>query len=326
MIEKLKYYISNSLNPYKNLAVEKYLLDNIEDDCITLYLWQNDNTVVIGRNQNPWAECNCSLLEKEGGHLARRLSGGGGVFHDTGNLNFTFLCSTENYDLTKHMEVIKNACAISGIEVEISGRNDILAEGRKFSGNAFYSSKGKSYHHGTILISADKEKMSRYLTPPEAKLISKGVKSVKSRTINLSEINSEITCEKMKENMLTAFSKTYGLTPELYKIKNTDEISILEKNYQSWEYLYGSTFPFSASLKEHFSWGHIEILLQVEKGVIKDLKVYSDSMDWELPDKIISALQNCRFEGNDLKISLSKTIQEPVADDILKLITQLNID
>ena len=136
MIKNLQYYISTSLNPYENLATEKYLLDTVAEDGYILYLWQNQNTVVIGKNQNPWAECRCNLLETEGGRLARRLSGGGAVFHDTGNLNFTFLCSAKNYDLDRQMKVIQTACSLAGIKTELSGRNDLLAAGRKFSGNA----------------------------------------------------------------------------------------------------------------------------------------------------------------------------------------------
>ena len=320
MINELKYFISVDFNPYKNLATEKYLLDNTPDDCCTLYLWQNENTVVIGRNQNLWAECNFSLLENEGGKLARRLSGGGAVFHDVGNLNFTFLCATENYNLEKQLEVIQTACSISGIKTEISGRNDILADGKKFSGNAFYHSKGKSYHHGTILISADKEKIARYLTPPKAKLQSKGVKSVKSRVINLSELNPELTTQDMKENMLFAFQKVYEKKPELFKIQDTKTISALEEQYKSWDYLFGQTFPFTISLEEHFSWGHTKILLQIENGMVKNSKTYTDSMDWSLAEKIDSALPSCRFEQSDIKKALLKELPEAIATQISELI------
>ena len=176
MIGKIEIYMSEDFNPYRNLATEKLLLDSVGEDSLILYLWQNEKTVVIGRNQNPLAECNCALLKEENGFLARRLSGGGAVFHDCGNLNFTFLCCTENYDLEKQLRVIQKACEMAGIHAELNGRNDLLADGRKFSGNAFYNSKGKSYHHGTILINADKEKLTKYLTPPKAKLWAKGVK------------------------------------------------------------------------------------------------------------------------------------------------------
>ena len=173
MIKKLQFYVSHTVNPYINLATEKYLFDTVDNDSLILYLWQNQNTVVIGKNQNAFSECRTELLTSEGGRLARRLSGGGAVFHDLGNLNFTFISSTDNLDVAKNMEVIRRACLLAGIDAECSGRNDVLADGRKFSGNAFYNSRGRSYHHGTLLINADTEKLGRYLTPPKAKLRAK---------------------------------------------------------------------------------------------------------------------------------------------------------
>mgnify|MGYP004479750105 CR=1 FL=1 len=137
MVTKLTYIESNQVNPYKNLAVEEYLLLHCEDKECILYLWQNQNTVVIGRNQNAWKECKVTKLEEENGHLARRLSGGGAVYHDLGNLNFTFLVNKDEYSLEKQLQVIINAMGRLGLKAEKSGRNDILIDGKKFSGNAF---------------------------------------------------------------------------------------------------------------------------------------------------------------------------------------------
>lgn len=325
MIKQLQIYISKCLDPYENLATEKYLLDTTPEDCCTLYLWQNQSTVVIGRNQNPWVECRCSLLESEGGKLARRLSGGGAVFHDLGNLNFTFLCSTKNYNLEKHIQVIQKACELAGITTEISGRNDILADGRKFSGNAFYNSKGKSYHHGTILVSANMERMQRYLTPSKAKLESKGVKSVKSRVINLSELSLDLTCEKMKHHMINALEKVYGMNAIECTHINIDEISRLAEEYGSWDYLYGSPIPFSFSCEERFSWGNVQLQLQVSGGIIQAVKVYTDSMEWDLPDRIQTALTNCRFDADSMSKSISKRLPQNIAGDFINLLNKQEI-
>ena len=130
MITKLRIYATTKTDPHLNLATEKHLMDITKPGECLLYLWQNKNTVVIGKNQNPWLECRTSLLEEEGGKLARRLSGGGAVFHDLGNLNFTFIMCKEDYDLDRQLSVIQTACAIAGIQAEKSGRNDILAVGR----------------------------------------------------------------------------------------------------------------------------------------------------------------------------------------------------
>ena len=187
MVTKLTYIESDQVNPYKNLAVEEYLLLHCEDKECILYLWQNQNTVVIGRNQNAWKECKVTKLEEENGHLARRLSGGGAVYHDLGNLNFTFLVNKDEYSLEKQLQVIINAMGRLGLKAEKSGRNDILIDGKKFSGNAFYEQEKHCYHHGTIMVDVNKEILSRYLTVSKDKLKSKGVDSVKSRVTNLVE-------------------------------------------------------------------------------------------------------------------------------------------
>lgn len=320
MIKKIYFYTNNCHNPYTNLATEKYLLDGVGNDEIILYLWQNQNTVVIGKNQNALTECKCALLEEDGGHLARRLSGGGSVFHDLGNLNFTFLCSTENYNLSKQMQVIKEACALGGISAEISGRNDILANGRKFSGNAFYNSKGKSYHHGTILINADKEKLQKYLTPPKAKLQSKGVKSVKSRVINLSEINSTLTVDMMKGYMVSAFEKIYGLSSSPFVFADTSEIATLAEKYSQWEYLYAPTIPFTFSCEGNFPWGNIELQLDIKSGIIQSVEVYTDAMDHTLPDLLKNALRDCIFRMEDVEKAIIAKIPAPVSGDISSLL------
>lgn len=320
MIDTLQIYIARSFDPYENLAVEKYLLDTTPENCCTLYLWQNENTVVIGKNQNVWAECRTHLLEEEGVRLARRLSGGGAVFHDLGNLNFTFLCSSENYDLQKQLRVIRAACTLAGIETEISGRNDILADGRKFSGNAFYNSKGKSYHHGTILINADMEKMARYLTPPQAKLEAKGVKSVKSRTINLCTLSPMLTCEDMKNYMVQAFKEVYSKPITVINNLDNEEIFKLAENYKSREYLYDTPMSISFSCEKYFTWGTVRLELKVSDGIIQDVRLYTDAMDHSLPQSVSSALISCRFNKDDIKKALYSALPENIAEDLMKLL------
>ena len=162
-----------TFDPYFNLAMEKWLCDHLDGRRI-LYLWQNEHTVVIGKNQNPLKECRLAALKQDGGLLARRCSGGGAVYHDLGNLNFTFLVREADYSVPRQLEVILHALNALGIPAERSGRNDILADGRKCSGNAFYRSEGRCYHHGTLLVDVDRAAMSRYLTVDPAKLAAKG--------------------------------------------------------------------------------------------------------------------------------------------------------
>ena len=298
MIKKLRIYEATSVQPHFNLAVESYLMDTTETDECTLYLWQNQNTVVIGRNQNAWAECRTSLLEEEQGTLARRISGGGAVFHDLGNLNFTFAMAKDNYNLDKQLSVIQKACALAGITAEKSGRNDLLAEGRKFSGNAFYQNKTHAYHHGTLMVDVDKDKLGRYLSPPKAKLEAKGITSVRSRVVNLKELSPTLTIEKMKEFMKQAFREVYGCPVSTVTLDETalKSITELQSKYGSWEYLYGSSHPFSFDAQTRFDWGQFQLQLEAKNGIISTAKVYTDSLDWSIAESVEQALTGCRFE------------------------------
>ena len=210
MIERLLVCRSGGYSPYENLALEEALLHRVGKGELILYLWQNERTVVIGKNQNPWKECRTALLSEEGGHLARRLSGGGAVFHDLGNLHFTFLMPAQDYDLPRQLTVIQRACRSLGIPAERSGRNDLLADGRKFSGNAFYKHNGKAYHHGTLMVDVDLDRVQRYLSPSKAKLAAKGVESVRSRVVNLREFVPTLTVEQLADALIAALAEVYS--------------------------------------------------------------------------------------------------------------------
>lgn len=307
MIRKIALYESTSYDPYYNLAVEQHLMETVEEGTCILYLWQNENTVVIGRNQNAWKECRISLLEQEGGHLARRLSGGGAVFHDLGNLNFTFLVSQADYCLDRQFSVIQEAARNFGIPAEKSGRNDVLADGRKFSGNAFFRSGTRAYHHGTLLLDVDTQRMGRYLNPSKAKLQSKGVDSVRSRVMNLRELNPDITIPKLKTAMAEAFAGVYGLPLGRIQEDALDKpcIDSLRQRNGSWEWLYGQKIPFTFEWEDRFPWGGIQITLRVENGIVQQAKIYSDAMDWSLAPKLEQALTQCRFSQEALQERLA---------------------
>lgn len=309
MITKIALYQSIRNDPHFNLAVEQHLLESVEEGQCILYLWQNQNTVVIGRNQNPWKECRTTLLTEEGGYLARRLSGGGAVFHDLGNLNFTFLMSQADYDLDRQLTVIQNAVRSLGILAERSGRNDVLAEGRKFSGNAFYKNGKQAYHHGTLLVDADMAKMGRYLNPSKAKLQSKGVDSVRSRVVNLRELNPEVTIDALKAALTTSFSEVYGLPLQLMTESDLDSAAIaaLTARNRSWEWNYGQKLPFTFECEDRFPWGSLQIQLQIENGIIHRAKVYSDAMDWSLTPELERILRDCRFDQDAVRSRLNGT-------------------
>ena len=323
MVTKIFIYNAQGTNPHENLAAEKVLMDALQPGEAMLYLWQNLNTVVIGKNQNAWLECRTSLLEEEGGKLSRRLSGGGAVYHDLGNLNFTFLMCKEDYDLNKQVEVIKQACALSGIQAEKSGRNDLLADGKKFSGNAFYQDKVHAYHHGTLMVDVDKEKLGRYLSPPKAKLEAKGVASVRSRVVNLKELCPSLTIEGMRKNMVLAFQDVYGLTAMEFVLDDAMKTQIhqLKDLYSSWDYLYGAPLSFTFSCEEKFDWGYVGLELDAKGGIVQEVGINTDAMDWTLPESIVRALKGCRFDTDSMVYALQQAfLPADVCEDLCQLI------
>ena len=324
MIETLRVCESEGLDPYRNLAIEQHLLETVLSGCCLLYLWRNERTVVIGRNQNAWAECRTTLLSDEGGRLARRLSGGGAVYHDRNNLNFTFLMREEDYDLPRQLSVIQRACLLCGIETEISGRNDLLASGRKFSGNAFYHHEGRAYHHGTLLIDVDADAMSRYLSPSKAKMQAKGVESVRSRVVNLKELNPALTVNTLKAAMKQAFSEVYGLPVSAPPAIDEARVEELTAHYASDAWLYGQKLPFTFRCESRFPWGGIELQMHVDRGTVTDAKVYTDDMDPETAPKLRSALLGCPFSLAALKGRID-TRSVPHARDIIQMLTEQEI-
>lgn len=304
MIKKLSLYISESLEPYHNMAAEKYLTQNVADDEMVLYLWRNRRTVVIGRNQNCWAECRVSALEADGGYLARRLSGGGAVYHDAGNLNFTFAATTANYDVARQCSVIANAVGRFGIHAEVSGRNDILAEGAKFSGNAFWCFGERRYHHGTILIKTDTEAMSRYLSVPADKLKAKGVASVRSRVVNLSSLAPEINVDTMTAALRAAFSDVYGLPVNEYPLPDDATLASLRDEFASPDWKYSRTPEFSHRLSGRFPWGGITLELDVRDGHVAECTAFSDALDSEFISSIPDRLRGCAYNAHSFAAAL----------------------
>ncbi len=317
----LKFLDWAGKNPYVNLALERHLLDHIQEETCILLLWQNDNTVVIGCNQNPWKECRTGLLQEEGVHLARRFSGGGAVYHDLGNLNFSFICSEKLYDQDKQFRVILEACTQAGIDATLSGRNDLQVGDKKFSGNAFFHQNGVACHHGTLLISSNYDKLSRYLSPSKAKLEGKGVDSVRSRVSNLQSFCPDLTVEKMKDLLLTAFHKVYGRSPAPITLSQ-DSIAQIEKTaafLRNPDWIYGKHAPASCSLENRYQWGGICVELNVEGGIIENCRVYTDSLDWRLAQVIEDALAGCPFSKGAIVSALHGKVDPQIHMDLQHL-------
>ena len=325
MTKKLKYIITKRTDPYHNLALEEALLNSVgEGECI-LYLWQNYRTVVIGRNQCAYAECRIDRLERDGGFLARRLSGGGAVYHDLGNLNFTFITDPGGFDKERQNRVILSAVRRSGIDASISGRNDLTADGRKFSGHAYYKSGKACYHHGTLMLDVDKDALSEYLSVSPLKLRSKGVGSVRSRIINLSEIKPGISVKELEGNLVSSFSEVYGLSAQRLREEELDsaEIDALAEKYSSAEWKYGDKDTPANTVEKRFDWGQARMDYEIEKGRFSRVRFYSDGLEADYLSHVAERLEGCGADVLSVKLRLSEDAPEEalgIADDIVSML------
>ena len=312
--------ISESHHPHFNLAVEEAIFRSMDPAQKVLFLWRNDNTVVIGRGQNPWKECNTKKMADNGITLARRSSGGGAVFHDLGNTNFTFMAGKPEYDKSISTNIILEALRSLGLEAEASGRNDLIVkEGetiRKISGSAYRETSDRGFHHGTLLIDVDFTKLGNYLNPDPKKLKAKGITSVRSRVANLIEFDENLTHEKICKAIEETFKAHFGDIHQIEIIseKNPPKIQGFAGIYnkqKSWAWNFGQAMQFSHELSERFTWGGVEIHLDVVRGgTIQDAKVFTDSLNVDPFEHLAEKLIGARYNAEDMAILLSTLSDE----------------
>ena len=266
-------------NPYLNLAIEEYLFLNSEED--VFILWQNSPTVVIGKNQNLYAEIDFDYIKKNNILVARRITGGGAVYHDLGNLNFSFISvnsADQTLDFSRFTTVIIDALNSFGIEASLSGRNDIVVDGKKISGNAQCASHGRVLHHGTLLYNTDFSVLSAVLKPDEKKIKSKAIKSVRSRVANISEfMQKSYSVEEFKNMLINFVAERLGSSPCGFEI-NDDVLAIAEKN-RSNEWIFSDrdiVSKYSVNKSERFPFGSVEVHLLMKNELIEDAKINGD--------------------------------------------------
>ena len=279
------YFIDNKgiTDPRINLAIEEYVLRNMDiekDDYLLFYI--NQPSIIIGKNQNTIEEINTDYVEEKGIIVVRRLSGGGAVYHDLNNLNFSFLTKDDGdsfHNYKKFTQPVVDALKKLGVDAELSGRNDILAEGRKVSGNAQYATKGRMFSHGTLLFKTDIDAVASALKVKKDKIESKGIKSVRSRVGNISDFLKEpMTVEEFRMEILKSI---FGGEENIQYYELTDEdwekIHTLSKErYQTWEWNYGKSPRFNIQKTHRFPSGGIDIRLEVNKGIIEEAKIFGD--------------------------------------------------
>ncbi|MGC3677806.1 lipoate--protein ligase [Enterococcus faecalis] len=282
-------FVPNENNdPRVNLAIETYLLTEMPLDEPILLFYINEPSIIIGRNQNTIEEINKEYVDEHGIHVVRRLSGGGVVYHDHGNLNFSFIMPDDGNsfrDFAKVTQPIIQALQDLGVEgAELKGRNDLVINDMKFSGNAMYATNGRMFAHGTLMFDSDIDEVVNTLKVRKDKIESKGIKSVRSRVTNikpfLSEDKQEMTTEEFRQEILLKIFgvdsidqvKTYELTDQDWAAIN----KISEQYYRNWDWNYGKSPAFNLERRHRFPIGSIEMKMNVADGAIQEIKIFGD--------------------------------------------------
>jgi len=314
------YFIDNKgiTDPRINLAIEEYILKNMDiekDDFLLFYI--NQPSIIIGKNQNTIEEINTDYVEENGIIVVRRLSGGGAVYHDLNNLNFSFLTKDDGNSFSnykKFTQPVVDALAKLGVNSELSGRNDILAEGKKVSGNAQYSTRGRMFSHGTLMFDLDIDAVVNSLKVKQDKIESKGIKSVRSRVANIIDFLPEkITVEQFRMEILKSIFggeeniQYYELTEQDWE--NIHEIS--KNRYQLWEWNYGKSPRFNIQKTKRFPSGSLDIRLEVNKGVIEEAKIFGDFFGVGDVDEVGELLVGTKYDRAAIAEKL-KDIEIPV--------------
>lgn len=300
-------------DPRINLAIEEYSLKYLDPNESYLLFYINEPSIIIGKNQNTIEEINTTYVEENHIHVVRRLSGGGAVYHDKGNLNFSFITKDDGnsfHNFKKFTEPVVKALEKLGVKAEMSGRNDIIAsDGRKISGNAQFSTRGRMFSHGTLLFDSEIDSVVSALKVKKDKIESKGIKSIRSRVANISEyLEEKITITQFRELLLRNIFDgaenipTYKLTEEDWEKIN--EIS--KERYQNWDWNYGKSPKFNYQHSHRFPVGQIDVRLEVHKGIIENCKIYGDFFGVEDVEEIEAALAGARYDKGEMDKALEK--------------------
>jgi lipoate-protein ligase A len=297
-------------DPHLNLAIEEHLVRNVTLDDEILLFYINEPSIIIGRNQNTLEEINEPYVREHGVHVVRRLSGGGAVYHDLGNLNFSFITPFrpgEPQDFEHFTRPVIQVLHEMGVPAELSGRNDILVNGRKISGNAQYRSSTHMFSHGTLLFDTNLRDVVESLNVSQSKITSKGLKSVRSRVANISEfLDDPMTTREFRTRVLRGIFRNADEIPQ-YKLTEDDwaEIETIKaERYDRWEWNYGRSPEFNVKHSKRFPSGEVDVRLNVQRGVIQDVKIYGDFLGHGDVTDIEARLLGTRYDRDALEAVL----------------------
>ncbi|RNA68817.1 lipoate--protein ligase [Alteribacter keqinensis] len=307
-------FISNQniTDPRLNLAIEEYALKHLDKEHTYLLFYVNEPSIIIGKNQNTIEEINKDYVEKNGIHVVRRLSGGGAVYHDLGNLNFSFITKDDGesfHNFQKFTQPVVDALQKIGVDAKLTGRNDLQVGERKISGNAQYTTKGRMFSHGTLLLDSEMENVVDALNVNEEKIRSKGIKSIRSRVANINEfVDKPLSMEEFKALLLRYIFDGAEEIPE-YKLTEEDWKGIEKisaERYSNWDWNYGRSPKFDLKRSKRFAAGTVDIRLNVNKGTITDCKIFGDFFGIGEVTDVEKELIGCRYEREELDKALDK--------------------
>ncbi|ETP68245.1 lipoate--protein ligase [Planococcus glaciei] len=308
------YFVDNKgiTDPRINLAIEEYLLKtmDVEKDPFLLF-YINEPSIIIGKNQNTAEEINTDYVDSNGIHVVRRLSGGGAVYHDLGNLNYSFITVDDGNsfrNFRKFTEPVVHALQSLGVNAELSGRNDLMVEGRKVSGNAQFSTRGRMFSHGTLMFDTEVDAVVSALKVSKEKIESKGIKSIRSRVANISEFLKEpMTVTEFRSAILASLFdgeeniQYWELTEQDWE--NIRQLS--KERYGNWDWNYGKSPKFNVKHSHRFPVGGIDVRLQVENGIVQDANIYGDFFGVGDVAEIEQAITGVKYERASLDEAIS---------------------
>ena len=293
---EIEYLNLHTTDPYFNLACEQYVFDELPKNKSYIMLWQNDNAIIVGKYQNTYAEINTEYVKEHGIKVVRRLSGGGTGYHDLGNLNYTFITDAGEMDqlnLKLFCLPVVNVLRKIGIKAELDGRNDITIGGRKFSGNSQYAKKGRVMHHGTILYNSDLSVVEKALFVDQSKIVSKGIKSVRSRVTNVSDHleNNGISLPEFRDILLQEMIAGGNASEHILTLEEIEKIRELRVKYVSWEWNYGQSSECTITRSQRFAdCGKVEMYITVQGGIVSDLEFRGDFFSYNEPSVLARKL------------------------------------
>jgi lipoate-protein ligase A len=318
----MKYIVNKSHNPAYNIALEAYAFRELRDEDELFILWINEPTIVIGKHQNAIEEINKAYTDKHGIHVVRRLSGGGAVYHDLNNLNYTIISNKAEegaFDFKTFSQPVIETLADLGVTATFTGRNDLEINGKKFCGNAQAYYKGRMMHHGCLLFDVDMTVLSKALQVSKDKIESKGVKSVRARVTNiLDELPEKITVQEFSERLLDKMKASYPDMTEY--VLSDEELAEIEKlageQFGTWDWTYGKSPDYTIKRSVRYPAGKLTSYVKVEKSVITGLKIYGDFFGIKDISDIEEELIGLRYEYKDVLAKLQTIDTTPYFTNI----------